>query len=322
MPTTRKLLPFDAEQARRGAYARADRGLRTIEVVRVVGSVGRTAEFDHRFKYRRGRAPGDAEGRLRRLRALFEAGRVPPLDLYQIGDDLFVLDGHHRVAVARERGQLEIEAHVVEYVPDRNDPANAVHHERRAFVAATGLGDVHATEPGRYPRLLNRIRDHRHELVLATRGAPRPTLSPLAASLPDPLPDMREAARGWYAQEYVLVARVLTARGIARRFPERALGDLYGYVCDHRWYLSERRGWDVGIDAALGDFVRQHAPESTVASVVALGSEMLDRAPGPLRRAQRHAAVAFACGLLALPLARLRELWRLRDRLPGATPSG
>jgi hypothetical protein len=294
-----------------------------IEVGDVVGSVGRAAEFDRRFRYRRGRKPDDADARLRRLRGLFEFGRVPPLELYQIGDDLYVVDGHHRVAVAHERGQIEIEAHVVEYVPDRNNPANAVHYERRAFVGATGLGEVHATEPGRYPRLLNRIRDYRHELVRETQVAPRPLLSPIAASMPEPPPDVREAAREWYEQEYLLVARTLTTRGIARRFPERALGDLYGYVCDHRWYLSERSGWDVGIDAALGDFVREHPPESTVESVVALGAEVLDRAPVPLRQgAQPHAALAFVCGLAALPLALVRQRRRRRDRLPGASPSG
>ena len=33
------------------------------------------------------------------------------------------------------------------------------------------------------------------------------------------------------------------------------MGDLYGYVLDHCWYASERRGWDVGLETALADFV-------------------------------------------------------------------
>jgi hypothetical protein len=192
---TRQLLHFDAEQTRLGAYARADRGLKMVDIADVVGSVGRAGEFDRRFRYRRGKKPDDADMRLRRLRALFESGRVPPLELYQIGDDLYVVDGHHRVAVAHERGQIEMEARVVEYLPDRNDPANAVHYERRAFVAATGLGEVHATEPGRYPRLLNRVRDYRHELLGQARLARRPLLSPLAASLPDRPLDLRATRR-------------------------------------------------------------------------------------------------------------------------------
>jgi len=41
---------------------------------------------------------------------------VPSVDLYKLGDNYYVLDGHHRVAAARLNGQVEIDAHVVEYV--------------------------------------------------------------------------------------------------------------------------------------------------------------------------------------------------------------
>src|SRR5439155_27253228 len=98
-----RLLSFDAEQARRGAYARTDRGLQTVEVDRIVGSVGRAAELDRRFRPRRGWlgcAPVSSDMRAGRIRRLFESGAVPPLELYRIGDDLFVLDGHHPARVA------------------------------------------------------------------------------------------------------------------------------------------------------------------------------------------------------------------------------
>jgi hypothetical protein len=318
------LLSFEAEQARRGAYTRGDRGLQLIDVHRVVGSVGRADALDGRFRYRRGQEPKNAESRLRRLRALFESGRVPPLDVYQIGDDYFVVDGHHRVRVAWERGQIEIEAHVVEYLPDRTDPADAVYNERRAFVRATRLEEVHATEPGRYPRLLSRIQDHRHELTrehAAFSARMRPRLpGPLSVPPSDDPPDLRAAARDWYEREFLPVAEVLRAERLAASFPGRALGDLYGYVCDHRWYLSERRGWDVGVDEALLDFVHRHAPdpsaEALVDPVVALGSDVLDRAPdgwlAPLRGLVADVRVALVAGLLALPLAFLRGL-RPRD---------
>src|ERR1700736_3347273 len=106
---------FADEQSRRGAYARGDRGVITVDVEQIVGSVGRAAELDLKFRHRKTfRLSRSVETRVRRVRALFETGTVPPLELYQIGDEYFVLDGHHRVAVALERGQIFLEAHVVE----------------------------------------------------------------------------------------------------------------------------------------------------------------------------------------------------------------
>ena len=311
-----RLLSFEVEQARRGAYARSDRGLRLVEVARVTGSVGRAAVLDGRFRHRRGTAPAESAARLRRLRVLFDAGRVPPVALYRIDDDFFVVDGHHRLAVAHERGQADVEALVVEYLPDRDDPANAVYYERRAFVRATGLREVRATEPGRYPKLLGRVQDHRHELAreLAAEG---PAWSPPGLALSaDGRPDLRRAARDWYEREYLPVMEILAAEGAGTRFPGGATGDLYGHVSDHRWYMSERRGWDVGIDAALGDFLHRHAPapvgEALVDPIMALGSELLDGARGSgsgwLVRALADARVAFLVGLLALPFAFLRGL--------------
>src|ERR671934_696001 len=255
-----RLLSFEAEQARRGAYARSDRGLELVPVARITGSVGRAAALDRRFRYRSGQEPRDAPERRRRLRDLFDRGRVPPLELYRIGEDDFVIDGHHRLAIALERGQTEVEARVVEYLPDREDPANAVYYERRAFERATGLHDLRATEPGRYPRLLNRIRDHRHELARqhAEEGT-RLWVPTLFAPSSYPI-DLHRAARDWYAREYRPVVETRELARLRELFPGRALGDLFGYVSDHRWYMSERRGWDVGIDTALGDFLHRNAP--------------------------------------------------------------
>lgn len=309
----KQLLSFEVEQARRGAYSRSDRGLRMVPVERVVGSVGRTDALDARFRYRRGVDPRGADSRLSRVRQLFDAGRVPPVDLYRVGDDYFVVDGHHRLRIALERGQLEVEAHVVEYLPDRTDPADAVFHERRAFVRATGLREVRATEVGRYPRLLGRVQDHRHELARDHAARAHALTAPFRLPIEDPL-DLRTAARDWYEREFQPVAEVLRAERLPEQFPGKALGDLYGYVCDHRWYLSERRGWDVGLDDALLDFVHRHAPdtpaEALVDPVVALGSELLERAPvvARLRGLVADARVSLVAGVLALPLAFVRGL--------------
>lgn len=74
---------------------------------RVVGSVARFEDFDARFK------PLRRTDRMTGVRRRFAAGNhPPPIDLVQLGDLYFVVDGHHRVAVAREQGWTTLPARV------------------------------------------------------------------------------------------------------------------------------------------------------------------------------------------------------------------
>jgi uncharacterized ParB-like nuclease family protein len=43
------------------------------------------------------------------------AGKTPPIDVDQVGKPYFVLDGNHRVSVARQHGFESIEAYVSEF---------------------------------------------------------------------------------------------------------------------------------------------------------------------------------------------------------------
>ncbi|MBL8051150.1 MAG: ParB N-terminal domain-containing protein, partial [Anaerolineales bacterium] len=49
---------------------------------------------------------------------------LPPIVLYKVGEIYFVVDGHHRVSVAREQGQEYIEAEVRECATRINITAN------------------------------------------------------------------------------------------------------------------------------------------------------------------------------------------------------
>ena len=53
---------------------------------------------------------------VRTLAALEQAAQtlaiLPPVDVVQVGDEFWVVDGHNRVALARSIGQLEIDANV------------------------------------------------------------------------------------------------------------------------------------------------------------------------------------------------------------------
>ncbi len=200
---------FYAEQSA-GAYAgRADLGYRLVPVDRIVGSVGRCHELDARFRplaLTRARRQ-----RLERIRRLVEQGVIlPPVELYKLRDEYYVIDGNHRVAVAKENGQIEIDAHVIELLPAGTRPEDRLYLARRAFVGETGLGGVEVSQVGGYERLQEEIAAHR--LSLAAEGKGQPTL--------------REAATDWYRRRFEPVARMLVARDLPRR-AGRTTGDLY-----------------------------------------------------------------------------------------------
>ncbi len=109
------LCAFEEARREQGAENRRYLGLRTVEVGRVVGSVGRWLDFDGGFMPTRASA-----GRWKRVDLAFRTGRdLPPVVLYKLGDDYYVVDGNHRVSVARFEGVEMIDAEVTEFFPRR-----------------------------------------------------------------------------------------------------------------------------------------------------------------------------------------------------------
>jgi hypothetical protein len=112
------------------AYNRVRRGIRVVDTDRIVGSVGRSKDFDRRFSPLRA-STGE---RWKRVDVAFHRGEdLPPVNLYKLDGDYFVLDGNHRVSVARFHGLRTVEAEVTEFLPPRaEDPGLAVGPEARA----------------------------------------------------------------------------------------------------------------------------------------------------------------------------------------------
>jgi len=87
------------------------RGRRTVEVSRVVGSVGKHEHFDQNFMPL---SKASAE-KWKRIDRAFRLGQeLPPVSLLELGGDYFVSDGNHRVSVARFHGVEWIDAEVIE----------------------------------------------------------------------------------------------------------------------------------------------------------------------------------------------------------------
>jgi hypothetical protein len=106
------LLCFDVLGKVPGAPARVHRGMRTVLVSQIGGSVGRCSEFDSDFMP----AKASAEDRWKHVDRAFHRGKeLPPVSLYKVGSFYFVLDGHHRLSVASYQGVEWIDAEVAEF---------------------------------------------------------------------------------------------------------------------------------------------------------------------------------------------------------------
>ena len=106
------LLCFDEIRKIPGALGRIDRGLRTVPISLIGGSVGRCSEFDRDFMP----AKESVGERWKRVDRAFHRGEeLPPVSLYKVGAFYFVLDGHHRVSVATYHGVEWIDAYVTEF---------------------------------------------------------------------------------------------------------------------------------------------------------------------------------------------------------------
>ena len=109
----------------RGVASTVDRGVQAVSVNKIIGSVGRWQNLRSDFLYRTGKAMTE---RYYRVSAAMVSGKMlPALDLYKLRwptsesgevrpSEYYVVDGHHRVAMARRLGQVYLDAHVTEYL--------------------------------------------------------------------------------------------------------------------------------------------------------------------------------------------------------------
>jgi CRP-like cAMP-binding protein len=124
-----------------GVTSRVDRGFMEVSTDKIVGSVGRWRNLRSDFLYRTGQAMTQ---RFHRIGAAMLAGKpLPPLDLWKLKrqpstpggtqrSEYFVVDGHHRVAMAKRLGQDFLDARVIEYTrADRPSEAQLAHTLRR-----------------------------------------------------------------------------------------------------------------------------------------------------------------------------------------------
>ena len=97
-----------------GTFDLIDRGVCSVPLKQIVGSVGKCLDFDSQFTPK-------SHVPLNRMisikRALLEGKSLPPVILYQINDEYYVMDGNHRIAAAKELDRFNIKAKILEFIP-------------------------------------------------------------------------------------------------------------------------------------------------------------------------------------------------------------
>lgn len=254
------LVRWDHARQELAVQGRSPLKLTSVPLNQIVGTVGRYEDFDRAFLpmhdslYERWRAIDQA----------YEAGiPLPPIQLYQVGEAYFCIDGHHRIAVARQRGLRFLEAQVIEVktkVPvsgqlDANELA--LKGEYLRFLERTRLDElrpeqrIEFTLPGGYDRLLQHIA--------------------LYAAQADGTSVSEPAVCNWYDHSYLPLIRVIRAQGILADFPARSEADLYLWLMDHQAELRAQCGPDVDTERAAEHYAERH------------GRNLLARATSALR---------------------------------------
>jgi hypothetical protein len=106
-----QLLDFEVVRENLELSHQHDLGLKVVAIEAIVGSVGRTHDFDDEFH------PISDDSRDRWCNvaiAIYSDKTLPPIDLYKIDEQYFVIDGNHRISVFKANGQNYIEANIIE----------------------------------------------------------------------------------------------------------------------------------------------------------------------------------------------------------------
>ena len=250
----RRLVELDTVLDAAGAEGRSFGGVQEIPLDKIVGSAASPAKASD---FVPGFLPANRRLRDRWTRvytAMTEGGELPPIDVYKVGDGYYVIDGHHRVSVARSLGRDVINARVIDVqtrapLGTHVDPEDLLRAAEYAqFLESTQL---HRTRPearlecsrlGRYDEILKHILGHAYFLSLEQRRA---------------VP-LQEAAASWYDHVYHPIAEAIRKHKVLEQLPGWTEADVYVEVT-RRWLELSKEGEPAGPDPAIEALLAEHA---------------------------------------------------------------
>lgn len=262
------LLAYDEVSSKLRAVSQTNLGLQQVALKNIIGSVNRISDFDRNF---RPLSDGDST-RWADVKAAmtspFTAG-VPPVTLYKIGEAYFVMDGNHRISIAKEMGLDSVEAYVTE-VKTKVSLSSSFTLEELAEKAALAdfLEDTHLDRilPSvelslnrieYYPLLKEHIVVHQYYMGIDHKREV----------------SFDEAAVDWYDHVYSPVVRIIEESGLRYEFPELTITDLYLWVLDKQQALLDKYGTSFKTENVI-DFVAKQKGKQTKTVVTTADREM------------------------------------------------
>lgn len=235
---------FNDLRSRLHLFQQSYTGLHTIEVANIVGTVDRSDDFDRDFLPR---TPQTRE-RWERLERAFPSLGFPPISVYKVKDVYFVIDGNHRVALAKQKGAEFIDAEVTEIQTDIEinediDFEKIIYLEQaRRFMQQSGLDRSRPTaridfsRPEGFAELLDVVKAHGYDLMMQKNKV----LSP------------EEIAADWYDGVYLPTVESIRWEKLLELEADATEGDFF------LWVLERRRGHDSQLgEQSLEDEARQ-----------------------------------------------------------------
>ncbi len=221
-----RLLELDEVERRLKPFGRRYLGVRAIPLDALVGTESRASSFSRDFRP----LHAFSRDRMRSLEAAFADGAFPPIVTVKLGEAYFVIDGHHRVALARRAGSEMIDADVTELLAPVPLPAGAdmlevvLRELERIFLEDSGLAEarpgvrITVSRPAHYLELLENIQVHGYHLM---RGRGQ-------------VLENAEIAADWYDAIYKPTLVAIDNLRLDRLYRDAPPGDLFLVLHRHR----------------------------------------------------------------------------------------
>ncbi len=226
------LLSFEEVRSSLHLNEKIYRGLEVIALDQIRGSVGRFDDFTSAYMPRKDHMRERWEGV---DQAMMES-KTPPIEVYQVGEIYFVVDGNHRVSVARQHGYPTIEAYVTAFQTpfglsgDERIDEMLIKSEQAAFLQKAGesnaeaVSDMVFTCSGCYEDVSQQVEVYQQQKQVLED---RPSYS------------FEQAFLDWREEVYSPAIEAINAHDLVSQFPERTEADLFIWSWQNGQALEE-----------------------------------------------------------------------------------